>query len=106
VGPTLDHFRDPVLLLLGALAVSRLTRLLVADELLAAPRARIVRWAEGTAERRAHPQLGYLATCPWCVSVWVAAGWALLVALAPAAALVAGAILAWSAAAGLLASWE
>jgi hypothetical protein len=94
----LEPFTDPVLLLVSGLAVYRLTRLLVADKITERPRDRLAQAARG--------RLAYFVTCPWCVSVWVAAGWAALVALAPAVALVAGAVLAWSAVAGLLASWE
>jgi hypothetical protein len=95
-----------VTLTVGALAVHRLTRLLIEDEVTDPARTRIRRWADGTAEREAHPAVTYLLTCPWCVSVWVAAGWAALTAAAPAAASTAGAVLAWSSAAGLLSSLE
>jgi hypothetical protein len=105
-GARLDRFRDPALLATGALAVHRLTRLVIEDEVTSPVRARIRRWAEGTAEREAHPAVSYLLTCPWCVSVYVAAGWAALLAAAPAVAAPAGAALAWSSAAGLLSSLE
>lgn len=105
-GSRLDRFRDPALLLTGALAVHRLTRLLIEDEVLSRPRAAVRHWAEGDAEREARPALAYFLTCPWCVSVWVAAGWAALTAAAPGVAAPAGAALAWSSAAGLLSSLE
>lgn len=100
----LRHLHDPVALVLVALAVYRTTRLLVADELLVRPRAVLAHWRE----RGGRPgPLGYFVTCPWCVSVWVAAGWLLLLALAPLLmTLIIAAPLAWSAVAGLLASWE
>lgn len=106
MGARLSVLRDPAALLVGALAVHRLTRLAVEDEVTRPLRERITRWAEGTAERRAAPSVSYFVTCPWCVSVWVAAGWAALTVTAPAVAAPAGAVLAWSSAAGLLSSLE
>jgi Protein of unknown function (DUF1360) len=93
-------FRDPVALGVGGLAVYRLTRLLVQDEASLPLR----RWAA----ERPEPSgpLTYFLSCPWCMSVWVAAGWAGLVAAAPAVAAPVGAALAWSAVAGLLSSLE
>lgn len=90
--------RDPVVLAVGALATFRLTRLLVEDEITRPVREQLADDAEG--------RLAYFVTCPWCVSVWVAAGWAGLVAAVPAVAAPAGAVLAWSAVSGLLSSWE
>lgn len=49
------------------LAVARLTRLVTSDYLLAGPRARLIRRL-GTESK-----LSYLLTCPWCMSMWVAA---------------------------------
>jgi hypothetical protein len=89
--------RDPVALVVGGLAVHRLTRLLVDDEVTRPLRER----AERLGDRAA-----YLAHCPRCVSVWVAAGWAGLAVAAPAVAAPAGAVLAWSAVSGLLSSLE
>lgn len=89
--------RDPVALAVGALAVHRLTRLAVDDEVTRPLRERL----EGRGER-----VAYLVHCPRCVSVWTAAGWAGLSVLAPRTARVAGAVLAWSAVSGLLSSWE
>jgi hypothetical protein len=100
VGSPLDR---PLPVLVGALAVARLTRLLITDEITDPVRTRIAGWAEGTAERRAHPQIGYLVTCPWCVSIWTAAGWAGLAILAPGPAAALGSVLAWSEVAGILA---
>lgn len=54
---------DGLLIILTALATYRLTRLITADRILQAPRAWIVqrsRW------------LGYLVTCDWCLSIWIA----------------------------------
>jgi hypothetical protein len=106
MGSRVAPFRDPVTLVVGAFAVHRLPRLVVDDEATRRPRWAVQAWAQGTATRRAHPQIGYLVTCPWCVSIYVAAGWAAFAAAAPSAAAKAGAALAWSSATGLLASAE
>ncbi len=46
-----------------ALATYRITRLFTAD--------RIMDWARAWAERRS-AWLGYLITCDWCLSIWLA----------------------------------
>jgi hypothetical protein len=56
-------------LAVDALAVFRLTRLLVADAILEEPRARALVKLETTG----HPKLGYLLGCPWCISPYIAA---------------------------------
>lgn len=106
MGARLSRLRDPVNLAVGALAVHRLTRLAVEDEVTSPLRQRIRTWAEGDAQRQARPAVAYLVTCPWCVSVYVAAAWAALTAAAPEVAAPVGAALAWSSAAGLLSTLE
>jgi hypothetical protein len=91
-------FRDPTALTVSALAVYRLTRLLVEDEVTRPVRERLAENAEG--------RLAYFVTCPWCVSVWVGAAWVGFTAAAPAVAAPVGAAFAWSAVAGLLSSLE
>lgn len=83
----------PLPLVVGALAVARITRLITEDEILAPARARLPegRWA------------GFIA-CPWCVSMWLAGGWVVLLTAAPRSAGALGAALAWSQVSGLLAS--
>lgn len=82
---------------LGALAVYRATLLVVADKVTQRPRG----WLRARFPRR----LGYLLICPWCASVWVAAAAAGAWVLLPSRWWTAGAaVLAWSAAAGILAS--
>lgn len=102
----LARLRDPVALTVGALAVHRLTRLVTDDEITRPLRERLTKVVSGTVYRPAHPWLGYLVTCPWCVSIYAAAGWAALTVAAPAVATPAGAVLAWSSVSGLLASLE
>jgi hypothetical protein len=106
VGPTVAALRDPLQLVLAALAVFRITRLVVEDEVTRPARQRITGWAEGTATRRARPGVGYFLTCPWCVSFWLAVLWVAALILVPTIALGADAVLALSAVAGLLSSWE
>lgn len=85
----------PIILIVSALAVARITRMITADKILDRPRVAVVK----AAWRRAHPWitreppegqatalamamashaqnpplLAYLAFCPWCVSIWVGA---------------------------------
>lgn len=84
--------RSGVLLALDALAVFRLTHLIVDDTITHPLRARL-------AERRL---LGELVTCPWCVSPYLAAIVVVLQTLAPRPCLYAAAVLAFSAVAGIL----
>jgi hypothetical protein len=106
MGPTLEALRDPLQLALAALAVFRMTRLLVEDEVTRPARERVTTWAGGTAERHAHPATAYFVTCPWCVSFWLAVLWVAALVFVPTIALGADAVLALSAVAGLLSSWE
>lgn len=99
MGARLSVLRDPTALAVGALAVHRLTRLALEDEVTAPIRERIT---EAAPEGR----LAYFVTCPWCVSMWAAAAWAALTVAAPAVAAPLGAVLAWSSVTGLLASVE
>lgn len=114
---------DPVLLVLFLLAVYRLTRLVVADVILSRPREALFARAAATAPDYSDPHAGLPLTggpphrlsgwladligCPWCVSMWLAAGWAGLACLLPVrvSALLAF-VLAASALAGLLSSRE
>ncbi len=51
-----------------ALAVDRLTRLLIEDEITRPARERFQRWAlDGD-----HGSLLYLSSCPHCISLWAA----------------------------------
>jgi hypothetical protein len=55
-----------IALVVSALAVARLTRLLVEDQLTVGYRRWVVnKWGEKS-------MAAYLAHCPWCTSVWVA----------------------------------
>lgn len=104
---------EPTLLVLYALAVYRLTRLVVADTITAPIRDRLMASAYPRGADVHHPPrrvwgwVVELVGCPWCVSVWLAAGWAGLAYLLPVrvSALLAF-VLAASAVAGLLSSRE
>jgi Protein of unknown function (DUF1360) len=53
-------------MVVGVLAVARITRLLVEDQLMVKYRQWVVRkWGETS-------MAAYLAHCPWCTSIWVA----------------------------------
>lgn len=56
-----------VSLVVAAIAVARITRFLVDDRLSDGYRRWIVkRWGEDS-------KISYLAHCPWCTSIWIAA---------------------------------
>lgn len=113
-------------LAVDALAVARLTRLVVADTITTGPRDAVIRWAYARAGRagelgdreewaspaevvnldRHPPKLARLITCPWCAGVWVGAGVVVVRAVAPRAWRPVARMLAVSEAAGLLAGWE
>lgn len=57
--------------LILVLAVARLTRLVVADEITKELRNGLI--ARLNEEKAFHLKLAYLLTCTWCASVWVAA---------------------------------
>lgn len=82
-------------LLVAALAVARLTRLLVSDKLTVGIRQWVVRkWGPDS-------MASYLIHCPWCMSVWLAIPlmpvaalfpnrWVIAVLAIPAASYLAG----------------
>ena len=89
----------PLLMILVALATYRLTRLLTADRLT----QRLREWAIGRGE-----MIGYMATCDWCLSIWLAPIPATLAVLYPENRLLIIGLLALSSSAltGLIASVE
>lgn len=54
-------------LLVDTAAVYRLTKLVIEDEILADIREKV--WEKFPPEST---KIGYLTTCPWCVSIWMA----------------------------------
>lgn len=53
-------------LLVDVVAVYRLTKLVIEDEILADIREKV--WEKFPPETT---KIGYLITCPWCVSIWM-----------------------------------
>lgn len=84
---------EPIVLLVDALAVYRLTHLIVEDKIAQPIRDWAVRTSDFSME---------LVTCPWCVSIWFAAGVVLAQALVPTVWFFAALWLAFSAVAGFL----
>lgn len=85
---------------LAIVSIARLTRLVTADTITAAPRE----WLQD----RLPPKLGYLLGCPWCASMYVGAAVAAAVVTWPTNRLLLAALLALtgSHAAGFLATRE
>jgi hypothetical protein len=100
---------SPTLLVLDALAVARLTRLVVADTLTAPLRDRLAGrrpGIEGSGGHRivvaARPRLAEFIACPWCVSPYLAALIVVCQALMPHVWLYVAAALAFSLVAGAI----
>lgn len=88
----------PLGLIVDSLAVFRLTKLVNDDEITADLRDKIL--------ERFHPEdtkIGYLITCPWCVSIWAGGAVALARELAPRPWNVVASALAFSSITGLVA---
>lgn len=74
---------DWTLILIGALVTWRVTRFIVADDLIAGIRQKVIDWV--APQRPLHPGRNFLfgkaftlVTCAWCVSIYVSAGYLLL----------------------------
>lgn len=99
-------------LAVDALAVYRLTMLVVKDSITTPIRTRLVgrehiqRVGNGQGQGlvvAARPKLAEFLSCPWCVSIWLAAGVVALTQLWPAGWQYAAVALAFSGVAGFLA---
>lgn len=88
-------------LVLGGLATYRLTRLVVKDEIFSRPRNWV--WKKFPPEKN---WFGYLFTCVWCTSIWVALLLLLSSIIIPVVTLGIETVLAFSALAGLLTAYE
>lgn len=77
-------------------AVYRLTKLVIDDEILSDIREKV--WEKFPPETT---KIGYLTTCPWCVSIWMAAAVLALRKLSPETADYISGVLAASAATGI-----
>lgn len=92
------------LLIVLALACYRVTRFVIRDTLLDGGRDRVHHWLLTRRWKGVNVKLYELITCPFCLSIWVAAG---MVAATDAVADVTTPIWMWlAAAAGSLVAWE
>lgn len=87
-------------LILG-LATYRVTRLFTRDVITAPIRNAF--WKKFPPEST---YIGYLSTCEWCFSFWIAAGFILSYSILPSVTFVVAIIYAVSAIAGLLTAYE
>jgi fatty acid desaturase len=62
---------DPVLLLIYALAVARITGLIVSDSITEPARDRLIDWLDDRPNTLGNA-IATLITCPWCAGMWVA----------------------------------
>lgn len=88
--------KDLIKFLVFLLAIYRITRLILQDEILDGPRE----WAFSKVKRGG--KLEYLLTCPWCVSFWVAIPLAILYLVSPTGMMVVGLPFAGSAVTGII----
>lgn len=88
--------KDLVVLVLDFVSVYRLTKLIIDDEIMADVREKV--WDRFPPEST---RIGYLLTCPWCASVWAAAGLFALKRLNPEMAQYVSSVLAASAVTGI-----
>lgn len=94
-----EHFQviSALNFIILALAVFRITRLIIKDEVFA--EVRNVFWAKFPPESS---YLGFLFTCEWCVSMWVALPIVFFYAVFPTMTLLIGCIFALSAVSSLI----
>lgn len=86
-----------LMMIVGAFATFRLVRLFLQDEIMEGFRDKW--WSKFPPEST---KLGYLLTCPWCLSIWMAIPVTLLMFFGGIVGAVVLAILALSAATGLI----
>lgn len=92
---------SPLSFAVTALATYRLTRMITRDHIAEPLRERI--WKKYPPEST---KVGYLITCDWCTSIWVASGLQLSRTIMPNGIRAVESVLALSAVAGLLAAHE
>jgi Protein of unknown function (DUF1360) len=86
-------------LIILALAIFRITRLIVQDTVLEKVRLRIWRNFPPT------EGFGYLITCYWCTSFWISSLVVTCFIIIPIQTLAVGTVMALSAITGLIAAW-
>lgn len=89
--------------ILLALALFRLVRLITTDAILDEPREMFF---NKFPPRRHYRSLGYLASCPWCLSIWIGAIFLLLNFYVPVPFHILRDILALSTVVGFLAQYD
>lgn len=94
-----EYLLNPVALVILSLAVYRVTRLITTDTILETPRNWL--FDKFPPERS---RFGYLFTCNWCMSIWVASLFAIPYTIIPTATIIAALIPALSAVAALIAA--
>jgi hypothetical protein len=62
---------EPLLYLIYALAVARLTGLVVADSITEDARDSLIAWLDDRPKTLGN-YISILIMCPWCVSIWIA----------------------------------
>jgi hypothetical protein len=90
---------NPVALIILALATFRVSRLLIADVIFDDLRNKL--WEKYPPNST---KFGYLFTCPWCMSIWVASLITICYTIVPVATTIACIPFALSAVAGLVAN--
>jgi hypothetical protein len=90
---------NPIALILLALATYRISRLLIADVIFDNLRNKI--WEKFQPN---NTKIGYLFTCYWCMSIWVASLITICYTIVPVATTIACIPFALSAVAGLIAN--
>lgn len=90
---------DPFTFVILALAAFRITRLITADRIFDSLREKI--WNKFPPNR---VNIGYLITCDWCTSIWVAPIVIFSYLLVPSVVFVVSLVLATSAVVGFLAA--
>jgi len=89
---------EPIPLIIIALATYRIARLLTTDVIFEGLREWV--WKR----KPPHTKIGYLFTCIWCMSIWVASGVAICYTMITTATTVIALPFALSAVAGLIAA--
>jgi hypothetical protein len=92
---------SPLTFVIAGLATYRLTRMVTRDSIAEPLREKI--WKKYPPEST---KIGYLITCDWCTSIWIASGLQISRTIMPSGTKAVESILALSAVAGLLAAHE